>query len=105
MLERICNTEIGSIALGNSCGALREGEGDLNGVMAEIAPDEALIQRRLLAENSRNRTSMLYRNMAQMRTSNVTNTVSINDLTVPATGPVRAHLRAAGTDRVPGNLP
>lgn len=57
----------------------------LNASLREIAPEEALTQRTLLAENSRNKTSRLYRAMAAMR-SGSTASLSINNTALPFGG-------------------
>ncbi len=79
MLGAACSSGELSAQLNNSCGTLAQSEGDLNSIMAEIAPDEALIQSRLLAENSRNRTARIYQGMAQMRSGSGGAVVGLND--------------------------
>lgn len=77
----------------DTCDALYEVAQDsavLNAVLREIAPEEALTQRDLLAENSRNKTSRLYRAIASMRAGNSTS-LSINGTSLPFGG-------AAGDD-------
>jgi hypothetical protein len=77
----------------DTCGALYESAQDsavLNAVLRQIAPEEALTQRDLLAENSRNKTSRLYRAIASMRAGH-TASLSINGTNLPFGG-------AAGDD-------
>lgn len=75
-------------SLTNTCGALFEATTEtaqFNSLLREIAPDETLIQRDLLTENSRNKTSRLYRSIAQMRNgSNIS--VGINGSILPLGG-------------------
>lgn len=59
---------------------------DLDAIIAEIAPDEALIQRRLLADNARNNTSLLYRSMTQLRSGSGGANISINNIALPSGG-------------------
>lgn len=72
----------------DTCGALYESAQDtavLNAALREIAPEEALTQRNLLAENSRNKTSRLYRAIASMRAGHGTS-LSINGTALPFGG-------------------
>ncbi len=73
--------------LREACAVLAEttGTAALNASLREIAPEEALTQRTLLAENSRNKTSRLYRAMAAMRAGS-TASLSINDTALPFGG-------------------
>lgn len=74
--------------LSDACSTLAQAaqDGDqFNSYLREIAPEEALIQRDLLAKNSRNKTSRLYRSMAQMRSGNNTS-ISINGTSLPFGG-------------------
>lgn len=59
---------------------------DLDAIVAEIAPDEALTQRRLLADNSRNTTSLLYRSMALLRAEKTGAHISLNNIALPSGG-------------------
>lgn len=75
----------------DGCYALKEkirGEGENpDQIVAEIAPDEALTQRQLLAQNARNNTSNIYRSMALLRSENPgAASVSINQVTLPSGG-------------------
>lgn len=84
-----------SLLFGADCtrlqGYLQDGDTALlNAALRQIAPEEALTQRDLLAENSRNKTSRLYRAIASMRAGNSTS-LSINGTSLPFGG-------AAGDD-------
>jgi len=70
--------------LGEVCATLAD-TGNLNPSLREIAPEEALTQRTLLAENSRNKTSRLYEAMAAMRTGSHAS-LSINGTALPFGG-------------------
>lgn len=72
---------------GDLCGTLYQTEDTavLNAALREIAPEEALTQRNLLAENSRNKTSRLYRAIASLRTGQSAS-LSINGTTLPFGG-------------------
>jgi uncharacterized protein YhjY with autotransporter beta-barrel domain len=86
MLQDACNSEGVSDQLSSNCALLAEVEGDLNGIMSEIAPDEALIQSRLLADNNRNKTSRVYQGMSHMRSGNGGVAVSVNNRMLPSGG-------------------
>lgn len=89
MLDSACNSEGTSNKLGRGCGELalqaRE-DGNLDDAVSKIAPDEALAQRRLLAESSRNKTSRLYQSIAQLRSSNGSAILGVNDRILPSGG-------------------
>ncbi len=88
MLTNVCAASELSEQLSRNCGQLyaAAAEADLNPIMAQIAPDEALIQSRLLAENSRNKTSRIYQSMAQMRSGSGGALVGINNHLLPSGG-------------------
>jgi Uncharacterized protein with a C-terminal OMP (outer membrane protein) domain len=91
MLDQNCTFDGGgdvSVAVipgvNDICGLLAE-TADLNAALRDIAPEEALIQRDLLGQNSRNKTSRLYRAMAAMRTGSSAS-LSINGTRLPFGG-------------------
>lgn len=94
MLDDVCSAGELSNALGSGCAQLYaqiDEEGDMNAVVAEIAPDEALTQRHLLTENSRNKTSRLYRSLSQLRSGGGSANLTFNNNTLVSGG-------AAGSD-------
>jgi uncharacterized protein YhjY with autotransporter beta-barrel domain len=89
MLGVACNAQQVSERLANSCDQLSSQaneQGNLDDAVSRIAPDEALIQRRLMAENSRNKTSRLYQSVAQLRTTSGPAAISINNKVLPTGG-------------------
>lgn len=96
MLDRICQEtgggegegEVLNEAMGSACnqlfGAIAQDQ-DINQQLREIAPEEALTQRGLLSENSRNKTSRLYRGIASMRAGDSAS-VSVNGTALPFGG-------------------
>ena len=60
--------------------------GNLDSTVSNIAPDESLIQRRLMAENARNKTSRLYQGISQMHATNGPAAISINNQVLPSGG-------------------
>ena len=88
MLGEACNAEGVSNALGSSCSQFSSqvGEGgNLDSLIANIAPDEALIQRSLMSENNRNRTSRLYQSISHMQSGSPAS-LSINNRSLPSNG-------------------
>ncbi|MCR6653104.1 MAG: autotransporter domain-containing protein [Cellvibrionaceae bacterium] len=69
---------------GEICALLAE-TADLNAALREIAPEEALIQRDLLSNHSRNKTSRLYNAIASMRAGRNAS-LSVNGTTLPFGG-------------------
>lgn len=83
-LDEVCFAEERSSGLAQACGSLYEqieGEGDLDTIVAQIAPDEALTQRQLIADNSRNKTARLSSSLAKMRAGGGGASVSVNNVT------------------------
>ena len=89
MLGVACNAEQVSDKLARSCGQLSSQaneQGNLDDAVSRIAPDEALIQRRLMAENSRNKTSQLYQSMALLHSTSGSAAISINNKVLTSGG-------------------
>ncbi|MGI1679976.1 MAG: autotransporter domain-containing protein [Cellvibrionaceae bacterium] len=68
------------------CIQLSESETDINKTINEIAPDEALIQRRLLIENFRTTASNLHREISKLREGDKIQSVTINGKQIPFSG-------------------
>ena len=89
MLGEACNSEATSERLMSSCDQLSaqaNESGNLDNAVSIIAPDESLIQRRLMAENARNKTSRLYQGMAQLNAASGPAAISINNQVLPTGG-------------------
>ncbi|RYY75615.1 MAG: autotransporter outer membrane beta-barrel domain-containing protein [Gammaproteobacteria bacterium] len=89
MLGKACNSELVSDKLTSSCDQLSaqaNESGNLDNVVSRIAPDESLIQRRLMSENTRNKTSRLYQGLASLRTSSGPASVSFNNQVLTSGG-------------------
>ena len=83
MLDNVCaDGEAPSEALSSACNDLfaqvNESPESINSVIAEIAPDELVMQRRMLSDMSRNRTSRLHQSLAQQRQSGQPVSLSLN---------------------------
>lgn len=85
MLDEVCDSDSNS-ELSNACNAPAMNPADREKILAEIAPDEALIQRQLLAQNARNNASNIYRTQSLLRSGSGGTSVSINDITLPTGG-------------------
>ncbi|MGH1470780.1 MAG: autotransporter domain-containing protein [Cellvibrionaceae bacterium] len=68
------------------CNQLSSSETDINKTINQIAPDEALIQRRLLIESFRSTSSDLHREISQLREANKSPSITINGSRIPFTG-------------------
>ena len=89
MLGNACNSELVSERLINSCDQLSSQaneNGNLDDIVSRIAPDEALIQRRLMAETTRNKTSRLYQAIEQLHSTDGPASLSINNHVLPTGG-------------------
>jgi uncharacterized protein YhjY with autotransporter beta-barrel domain len=88
MLDTACNAEGASNELISSCVELlsQVGEGNnLDSLVSNIAPDEALAQRSLMSENNRNRTSRLYQGIAQLHAGSSAS-LTVNDQVMSSGG-------------------
>lgn len=87
MLDTACNAEGASSELIDSCiELLSQTEGDnLDSLVANIAPDEALAQRGLMSENNRNKTSRLYQSISHLNSGGAAS-LSINNQRLPSGG-------------------
>jgi outer membrane lipase/esterase len=88
MLGTACNAEGASDQLTSSCSQFSSQVGEdnnLDSLVANIAPDEALIQRSLMSENNRNKTSRLYQSISQIQSGSPAS-LSINNRSLPSGG-------------------
>jgi uncharacterized protein YhjY with autotransporter beta-barrel domain len=88
MLDAACNAEGVSNALRSSCSQFSSQLGEdnnLDSLVSNIAPDEALIQRSLMSENNRNKTSRLYQGIAQLHAGSSAS-LTVNDQVVSSGG-------------------
>jgi outer membrane lipase/esterase len=93
MLDELCPVAGGETQLAQFSQACSElysllADGDtalLNDYLRQIAPDESLTQRGLMAENARNKTARIQRAMAQLRSGGAAS-LSVNNTALPLGG-------------------
>ncbi len=89
-------TEFGS-ACEDLYAAINSSTDLIDDLIADISPDETLIQRQLLAENAFNKTSRIYNNLVQMRTQESAASISINNINLPSGGAAGGELGSPWT--------
>lgn len=85
MLNEVCESD-SDPELSDACNLSDVTPAEREKILTEIAPDEALIQRQLLAQNARNTTSNIYRTQSLLRSGSGGSSVSLNDVTLPTGG-------------------